>query len=225
MNRLILINFVSAAVPAIILFAVRRLLFKDEEIRRRVLKAFCILLLVFNISRYTFNSIMEDRIRIPVEFSAVTYFVLPIIVLLKLDKVKPWGAYAGILAGSCYFLNGIFLGNRVYFGYRPITIVTSILCHGILLFCGLLLISEQKFSKYAGWIITGGLLLSAARTILLRNWFDGGTGIFIYELLFAYIPVELLGKNIIPLYYLLLFVLVALTIRLFYILNNKFAKK
>lgn len=222
---MILINFVSAAVPAIILFAVRRLLFVGEETRRRVLNAFCILLLVFNIARYTFNSIAQDRVKIPVEFSAVTYFVLPIIVLLKLDRVKPWGAYAGILAGSCYFLNGIFLGNRVYFGYRPITIVTSLLCHGILLFCGMLLISEKRFSKYAGWIITGGLVFSALRTILLKNWFYGGRGIFIYELLFAYIPAQLFGKNIIPLYYLLLFILIVLTIRLFYLLNNKMAKK
>ncbi len=222
---MILINIVSAAVPAIILFAVRRLLFSSDVKRRNVLNAFCILLLIFNIIRYTFNSVSQARLKIPVEFSAVTYFVLPIIVLFKLDKIKPWGAYAGILAGSFYFLNGIFLGNKVYLGYRPISIVTSILCHGILLFCGLLLISEKRYSKYAGWIITGGLVFSAVRTLLLRNWFNGGKGIFIYELIFAYVPAKLFGENIIPFYYLALFILIVITIRLFYLLNNKMAKK
>lgn len=222
---MILINFLSAAGLAIILFAVRRLLFVSEEIRQYILKAFCVLLLIFNVMRYTFNSVTAGKIKIPVEFSAVTYFVLPIIVLFNLNKIRPWGAYAGILAGSFFFLNGIFLGDKVYVGYNPVTVATSVLCHGILLFCGLLMISEKRYSKYAGWIITAGLVTSLIRTVLLRSFFKGGRGIFIYELLFAYIPRELFGNKVIPLYYLLLFVLASLTIVLFFKLNGKMAKK
>ena len=222
---MIMVNVLSAVGLALILFAVRRLLFKSEETRRYLLKALCILLLTFNVIRYTVNSIRVERIKIPVEFSAVTYFVLPIIVLFKLDKIRPWGAYAGILAGSFYFLNGIFLGDKMYAGYNPITIITSILCHGILLFCGLLMISEKVYADYAGWIITAGLAVSAIRTILLRNFFNGGRGIFIYELLFAYIPNEFFGRKIIPVYYIALFIMVSLTIFLFFKLNKKMAKK
>ena len=126
-----MVNVLSAVGLALILFAVRRLLFKSEETRRYLLRALCILLLTFNVIRYTVNSIRVERIKIPVEFSAVTYFVLPIIVLFKLDKIRPWGAYAGILAGSFYFLNGIFLGDKMYAGYNSVTIITSVLCHGI----------------------------------------------------------------------------------------------
>ena len=224
MNRLILINVASAAVPVIIFIAVRRLLFAPEKYKRRVLNTFCILLLAFNIIRYLFNSVTSDRVRIPVEFSAVTYFLLPIIVLLKLDVIRPWGAYAGILAGSFYFLNGIFLGSKVYAGFSLFSIIASIICHGALLFCGLLLISEKKYTKRTGWIITGGLVLSGLRTFLLRNWFYGGKGIFIYELLFAYIPTKIFGKEIIPFYYAILFVLIIVTIKLFYMLNERMAK-
>ncbi|MBE6729585.1 MAG: hypothetical protein E7568_05065 [Ruminococcaceae bacterium] len=222
---MILINVASAAVPAIIAIAVRRLLFADEEFKRRVLNAVCIILLFFNLARYAFNSIEQNRIKIPVEFSAVTYFVLPIIVLLKLDEMRPWGAYSGILAGGFYFLNGILHGNFMYADYKIQSIVISMLCHGALLFCGLLLISEKRYSQYAGWIITGGLVFSGIRTILLKEWFSGGRGIFIYELIFAYIPSKYLGKEIIPFYYLVLFFLLAVSIRIFFIFNSKTAKK
>lgn len=225
MNQLLLVNVVSAAVPAVILIAVRRLLFMSERIKRRVLNAFCVLLLAFNVIRYTFNSVTEDRVRIPVEFSAVTYFVLPIIVLLRLNFIRSWGAYAGILAGSCYFLNGIFLGARVYAGYSVFSITASVICHGALLLCGLLLISEKRYKKNTGWIITGGLVFSGLRILLLRNWFYGGRGIFIYELLYAYIPSSLFGKNIIPFYYILLFILIIISFKLFYMLNSKMAKE
>ncbi|MEE0946645.1 MAG: hypothetical protein U0M42_07475 [Acutalibacteraceae bacterium] len=222
---MILVNFVSAAVPAVILIAVRRLLFVSRKTKRRVLNAFCVLLLAFNVIRYTFDSINNDRVRIPVEFSTVTYFVLPVIVLLKLDYIRAWGAYAGVLAGGCYFLNGMVLGAKVYAGYSVLSITASVICHGALLFCGLLLISEKKFSKYTGWVITGGLVFSGIRVLLLRNWFYGGRGIFIYELLFAYIPTALFGKNILPVYYIVLFILVVISIKLFYKLNDKLAKE
>ncbi len=225
MSQLILVNVVSAAVPAVILIAVRRLLFVSERVKRRVLNAFCVLLLAFNIIRYTFESVNNDRVRIPVEFSAVTYFVLPIIVLLRLNFIRSWGAYAGVLAGACYFLNGIFLGARVYAGYSIFSITASVICHGALLFCGLLLISEKRYKKHTGWIIIGGLVLSGLRVLLLRNWFYGGKGIFIYELLFAYIPSAIFGKEIIPLYYVLLFGLVVISIKLFYMLNEKMTKE
>lgn len=219
------INVAAAAIPTTILFAVRRLLFMDKKTKGIILKSLCVLLLAFNLIRYTYDSVTETRIRIPVEFSAVTYFVLPVIVLLRFNMFRSWAAYSGTLAGGCFFINAIVLGEKIYGSYSAFSVISTFACHGILLFCGLILISEKRFSKYTGWVITLGLVYTAVRTFLLKEWFSGGSGIFICELIFAYIPTHLFGKNIIPFYYLLLFVLVIISFKLFYALNEKLTKE
>lgn len=219
------INVAAAAIPVAILFAVRRLLFMDKKVKGIILKSLCFLLLIFNLIRYTYDSLHGTRMRIPIEFSAVTYFVLPIIVLFKLNIFRSWAAYSGTLAGGCFFINAIVLGEIIYGSHNAFSVISTFACHGILLFCGLVLISEKRFSKYTGWVITLGLVYTAVRTFLLKEWFSGGSGIFICELIFAYIPTRLFGKNVIPFYYLLLFVLVIISFKLFFALNEKLTKE
>ena len=220
-----MINLISAAEAVIILFTFRRLLHLNEKQKNIILNIISAFLLCFNIFRYAIQSFKTGVMRIPVDFSSVSYFLLPAIVLMRLSALRVWAAYSGVLAGSGYFLFMSIFGDIAYVGYNPSSIVFALLCHGALLICGLLIISEKEFSPFTGWIITIGLIGISLHAFLLRDHFSGGKGIFIYELLFAFRPISFLGRGIIPFYYLLLFALVIISFNLFYRLNVKLAKK
>lgn len=219
-----MINLIATAEAAIILIAFRRLLFLGKKQKNTVLNIICAALLGFNIYRYISQSLELGFVRIPVEFSAVSYFLVPLIVLLRIPILRVWAAYSGILAGSGYFLSIAALGDTVYADYTTKSIVFALACHGALLLIGLLIISEKEFSPYSGWVITAGLIYVALHAVILRSRFSGGNGIFIYELLFAFRPIAFFGGGILPFYYLLLFVLIILSFNLFYKLNIKLAK-
>lgn len=220
-----MINLISTAEAAIILFAFRRFSVLNERRKKVILNTVCAALLGFNICRYATQSILSGMIRIPVEFSAVSYFLVPLIVLLKAPKLKVWAAYSGILAGSGYFLSIAVFGDIVYADYKTSSIIYALCCHGALLLIGLIVVSEDKFTPASGWVITLGLVYVSIHALLLRNRFGGGNGIFIYELLFAFRPIKIFGGGILPVYYLLLFALLILSFNLFYKLNLKLIKK
>lgn len=220
-----MINLIATAEAAIILFAFRRILLLTEKQKKLILTVISAVLLGINVCRYTVQSLDLGYIRIPVEFSAVSYFLVPIIILLRISPLRVWAAYSGVLAGSGYFLWMAAFGNIVYADYKTWSIVISLICHGSLLLCGLLIMSEKRFTPATGWIITLGLIYVSFHAVFLRQRFAGGNGIFIYELLFAFRPIDFFGSGIIPFYYLALFGLVILSFNMFYKLNIKLAKK
>lgn len=220
-----MINLISAAEAVTILFTFRRLFFLSKKQKDTILNIICAILLCFNICRYAVQSHTSGKMCIPVEFSAISYFLVPAIVLLRIPPLRVWAAYSGVLAGSGYFLCMSIFGDIAYVGYKPSSVAAALVCHGVLLLCGMLIISEKKFSPSTGWIITIGLIGISLHAFLLREHFAGGNGIFIYELLFAYQPIAFFGSEIIPIYYFLLFVLVILSFNMFYRLNVKLTKK
>ena len=219
-----MINLTATAEAAVILLAFRRFLTLDLKKKNLILNLISAALLSFNIYRYISRSIEAGFTRIPVEFSSVAYFLVPLIVLLKIPLLRVWAAYSALLAGSGYFVSIVLLGDRVYSNYKTVSIVTALLCHGALLLIGLLLISEKRFSPYSGWIIAAGLIYITLRTMLLRARFSGGGGIFIYAVIYALRPVKIFGAGIQPVYYLSLICLLILSFNLFYRLNLKLAK-
>lgn len=220
-----MINLISAAEAVTILFTFRRLSVLNEKQKNLVLNIISAFLLCFNIFRYAIQSFKAGEMRIPVDFSAVSYFLVPAIVLMRLGALRVWAAYSGVLAGSGYFLCMTVFGDMAYAGYKPSSVASALLCHGALLICGLLIISEKEFSPFTGWIITIGLIGISLNAFLLRDHFAGGNGIFIYELLFAFRPIAFFGGGIIPFYYVLLFALVILSFNMFYRLNVRLAKQ
>lgn len=220
-----MINISAAAEAAFIGYAFRRLFFLNNKTRSIVLNIICVFLISYNLYRYVWLSFETGRLHIPVEFSALSYFLVPSIVLLNIPFLRVWAAYSGLLAGGCYFLCMSVFGDMVYANYQLSSIVTALVNHGMLLLCGLLLISEKEFSFYSRWLLTAGLIFVGLHSLLMRGYFSGGRGIFIYELLFAFYPIEFFGGGIIPFYYILLFLLVILSFSIFYKLNNIMMKK
>lgn len=220
-----MINLISTAEAAIIILAFRRVLLLSRPKINFILSAVCFLLLSFNLYKYLSSSLTLGYLRLPVEFSAVSYFLVPVIVLFKIPALKSWAAYSALLAGCGYFISALIFGDLIYAEYETQSIATALLCHGALLFCGLLLISQERFSARSNWVLTAGLVFIGANALLLKSRFGAGNGIFIYELLFALRPIKLFGSGILPIYYVILFTLVLVSLNTFYKVNQKLAKK
>lgn len=192
--------------------------------RRRVLRVLCALLLCVNLLRYLLPPILGHGVRVAVEFSAVAYFAVPVILLSRRDGAQSWAAYSGLMAGFFYYLTMILLGGRIYAAQPPREVYLSLFCHGCLYLCGLVSVSTCDFRAGDERKLLLGVLLVAANALLLRPLTRCGERIFIYELMDAallrqFLPARLLPAAL-PLYYLALTAAILLSIRGFFRLNR-----
>jgi hypothetical protein len=58
----------------------------EKALQQKVLRRISFLLLSFNLLRYGFAPLLQNGLKIPVEFSAVSYFLVPILVLFGRKK-------------------------------------------------------------------------------------------------------------------------------------------
>ena len=108
-----------------------------KAIREKRMTAVCLTLLVWNMVRYgILFPMVEHRVRVPVEFSSVAYFVVPAIRLLSPKRFRSWAAYSGLMAGFFYYLAAVTLGGTLYQTYPTKEIYLSLLCHGAVYLCG-----------------------------------------------------------------------------------------
>lgn len=217
---------ISAAAEVIIIFVLlRRFSNIKDKTKSKITDALCFALLLLNILKYLGQSFTLGRVSLPVEFSAIAYFAVPIIMLLRVSFLRVWAVYSSLLAGSGYFFTFTLFGDMIYKNYSTDKIITAMFCHGILLFIGLSQISFKKFSRYTGWILTLGLCMCVTYSFYMSNFAPKLRGVFMYELIFGFAAVDVFGKTILPLYYLLVVTLFSLSLIIFYKLNEFFAKK
>lgn len=215
-----MVNIAAATEVILISLLLRRFFNLSENKRTLVIYFLCFLLLSFNMIRYAFQSNSLGYVRIPVEFSAVAYFAVPFIILSRIPFLRVWAIYSSLLAGSGYFITFILFGNKIYKDCSVDKIIVALICHGILLFIGAGGIAFNKFSRYSGWVLTAGLCLCVIHAFNMSDLAVNLRGVFMYELIYGFAAVELFGKGVLPVYYLLVFAFFALTLSLFYKLND-----
>lgn len=82
--------------------------------RERVIRVFCFLLLGVNLLRFFPRP--GQPLQIPPEFSAVAYFVVPLVCLSRRRGLRSWAAYSGLMAGFFYYAAMIAAGGSLYGG-------------------------------------------------------------------------------------------------------------
>lgn len=116
-------------------------------------------LFVYKIGEYVYYQAIGLHLKFPVEFSALSYFLLAISVVFRIKKMDQFGAFAGMLAGLMY---------SVSFWISPMSFVNSmdtmflfimaILNHHLLYFAGaLLLFNVRKYNFKDCWIMLLGV--------------------------------------------------------------------
>lgn len=197
----------------------------SEQKRNRTLRILCIVLLSINLCLYApLSLLLGGEMILPVEFSSVTCFVVPVILLVGFKKAQSWAAYSGIMAGFFYYMTMIIAGGKIYAAYQPYDVYISLVCHGTLYLCGLVGLRNQKYNPSDCYILLSGVGGIALNAYLLRPIADNGTRLFIYELMdgryIRQVFPEVLWSYMTPVYYVLMIGLVFLSIKLFFKLNK-----
>ena len=196
-----------------------------EQVRNRVVKILCFTLLLGNIIKYTVvYPYVIGKTYIPVEFSTVAYFTVPVSLILNNKKSESWAAYSGILAGFFYYMAMIVFGGQIYSLYPSSDIYISLFCHGILYVCGFVTINTKLHSRKEWYKLLIGILFVATRALVLRPLVINAEGLFIYKLLDGdlikfFVPQHILGV-IMPVYYVFIIVFVLLSIKIFHKINR-----
>lgn len=155
----------------------------SDAVRIHILRALCAALLLGNVLRYAVPPLLGAPLRIPVEFSTVAYFTVPVILLAEQRQAQSWAAYSSLMAGFFYCLCLMVLGGPIYGNWHPVEIYVSMACHGALYFCGLVTISTQQFSASDSRKLLGGVALVAVRAQLLRPLAGDTSRLLIYQLM------------------------------------------
>lgn len=198
----------------------------DSRRRNLVLQCLCCALLGINLLRYAvIFPFVKGEIRIPVEFSTVAYFVVPAILLLRLEKCRVWAAYSGLMAGFFYYMTMIAAGGRIYGEVPPYDVYISLICHGSLYLTGFVSIGTREYREKEGYKLLLGVCLVVGHSLLVRPFAEEYGRIFLYELLDGAFLRNLLPSHLwsigAPGYYVVMIGLVLLSMKNFFRDNQK----
>lgn len=197
-----------------------------EGTRKRTISVLCGILLAGKLLRYgVIYPLVEGVIRVPVEFSTVAYFAVPMILLTSRKRLRSWAAYSGLMAGFFYYIAMIVAGGPLYAAYAPDDVFISMFCHGAIYFCGFVTIGTEVYEGKDAPKLALGVALVAVRAALLRPLVANSEGLLIYILLDATAVKRILPQSAwmiaLPVYYIVIVVFVLLTIRGFFRRNRR----
>lgn len=143
-----------------VLFNVGVFLLRNKpQISYAVAYTIAIYLLVYKICEYIYYQAVGLHMKFPVEFSALSYFLLSISVVFRIKKMDQFGAFAGMLAGLMYSVSfWISPMSFVNSMDTPFLFVMAIINHHSLYFAGaLLLFNVRKYDYKDCWIMFLGI--------------------------------------------------------------------
>lgn len=196
---------------------------------QRICRIAAALLLGVNVLRYgVVNPFLLGVVRVPVEYSAVAYFAVPVILLAGWRRARSWAAYSGLMAGFFYYLTMIAAGGVIYGESPHWEVYLSLFCHGTLFFCGFVTVNTLPCTGGIGSLLAGTAWV-ALRAALLRPLAGDADRLLIYILLDArpvrWLLPEAAWPLAAPLFYLLAAAFVFFTARGFYRLSGRRLRK
>ncbi len=217
------LNLISVFCLLLFMFYIKVMLTKPERFRNTFLNIQLLIVLVYNIF-----IIIVFPFKVPVEFSTLSYFVVPFIALFKIKDLKLWSAFSALLAGGGYYFSMISYGNGLYGDFPVYSILTSLFNHGSLLAYAIITILTIDINKNDKYILAGGVAFNCIWALLLRPFVLHPGRIFIFEILDAYVVhtyVPYIKFLMIPLYFVIAISMVYLTMKLMYMMNSWYKKK
>lgn len=132
---------------------------KKPQLSYAVIYSVAAFMLVYKVIENIVYQAIGEHMNFPVEFSALSYFILGITVTFRLKKLEPFAAFVSILAGFvysvvCWFSPASVVSEAETMYY----LVVAILMHHLLYLCGmLLLLNTRRFSYKGCWILILGV--------------------------------------------------------------------
>ena len=220
------INILSSVVLVLLVFYILFMIKQPEHIRERVLKIQLTPVIGYNIVIH-----IVQWGKLPVEFSTINYFIVPIIVMFGIKKLDVWAVYAAMMAGFFYYFSMIIDGNDIYGHFPPYSVYTSVYNHGALLSFAFIKMATHQYKRNERLILWGGLIFCIIWALSLESFVNPVVQpgrIFIYEILYAYLIRYDLPSTIpwgYVIYYIGLFLFLESSTRFVFWINKALLKK
>lgn len=135
---------------------------KKPELSYKIAYFIACFLLVYKVCEYIYWQAVGEHLKIPVEFSAVSYFLFAVTTVFRIKRVDALAVFCGFLAGLCYSAaSWISPDSFVNSGIEEsiFLFVMAIINHHALLFGSLLMMANvRRFEvKKTWWCVLVGV--------------------------------------------------------------------
>jgi len=212
-------------ISSVVVFLIGKFLPKRKH-SEAILRVVSLFVFIFKTVQFVSENV-KGNFYIPVEISAISYFLLTIIFIFKIKKLYGVGAFFGIMAGIGYFSFYTIAGFTVNDALSLKDVLIGVFMHGYLFVGGTYLFKKNKFEdseKSKIWIAILAMLCWA----LVFYGFEMRTITFVYyiiqpEFLLVF---ENMGLNALlyGAYYTVIVFLFSLVVKVFFNLNRMFYK-
>lgn len=137
---------------------------KKPQLSYAIAYSIALFILVYKIGEYIYHQAVGNHMNFPVEFSALSYFLLSITVTFRIKKAEPLGAFAAILAGLMYSISFWIAPQSFVEKPEPIYfMIMAIINHHLLYFAGMLLLANcRRYSIKNCWVLLVGVVVMIA---------------------------------------------------------------
>ena len=128
-----------------------------------------VFLLLYKIAEYIAYQGMGEHVRVPLEFSALSYFLFAILVTFRVKGADAFGCFVAMLAGMMYSFS-IWISPDTHFANRDIwfLFVMAVVNHHLLYLGGALIVmNSRRFDPRQSWIFAVGTGLMVGYSWLL----------------------------------------------------------
>jgi hypothetical protein len=145
----------------------------NKRVADIVLYALAIYLLVYKVTEYIYWQAVGLHYKIPIEFSALSYFLFAFAVFFKKKPLTQIATFYAPVAGFFFYIS--FIISPTTFANSDDTVflfIMSIVNHGLVFLGGFLLLNTQKLTKNFFWEIplaTGAMLGYSYLMVFLTN--------------------------------------------------------
>lgn len=149
-----LLVFILFAIINVAIFFLR----KKQKLAYAIVYSIAVFLLVYKIIENIYWQVVGRHMNFPVEFSALSYFILGITVTFRIKKVEQLGAFTSLLAGLMYSISfWVSPGSFILSETSTYTLIAAIFNHHLLYFASMLLITTARHYNYKdSWIMVLG---------------------------------------------------------------------
>lgn len=197
---------------------------KDIEI---YLQIFCLIFLIYKTCDYVRLNMIGIP-SFPVEFSAVSYFLIPIIVSFRFKSGYPIASFFGMIAGTAFLIYYVIGGASAASVFGTREWITAVVCHSFLLTVGFQLFIKYKFipeKYYKIWLAVLGMIFNAFAFYDIK---PRGTTFVYYIISPDYVKIfDNMSLNMLMMvgFYILLVFVFWCVVKLFYLANQKYHKE
>lgn len=113
----------------------------------QVLWILSLVMLMYKIIEYFVYGIMGEITKIPIEYSAVAYFIFSIVVVFKIEKLYGLAGFVACLSGFGYLIAFPFMGDGSFINHGVYLTIAALINHSFLFIGSLWLMTSYRFKK------------------------------------------------------------------------------